>query len=268
MAALEAAACGLPMVLSDRSSEQEYFGGFAEYVNPADVDGLRSALLRAEQKRGDAERRNSLIDHVSEQFSWKRYAEETADFYEEVASQPTRSRPDIQPIVGAPIYFDLTTSVHSNGNPTGISRVETRALEALLEQYGDRITPVAWNSNSRNFMILNRADALRGIKLAELDALERSRALQVADDTSVLSEGWMVVLGGAWIRNAAYTDCLQSLKQLTGVSVKILVHDLIQMKLAHLYPDGAGAEFAKNARRLADVSDTFLVYSEFDSERP
>lgn len=35
LAALEAAAAGTPLVLSDRSSEREYFGDFAEYTNPA-----------------------------------------------------------------------------------------------------------------------------------------------------------------------------------------------------------------------------------------
>ena len=51
LAALEAGAAGAALVLSDRSSEPEYFGPFARYTNPADPRSIREAILEAYETR-------------------------------------------------------------------------------------------------------------------------------------------------------------------------------------------------------------------------
>ena len=38
---------GLPLVLSDRSGEREYFGAMASYCDPARVEDIRAHVLRA-----------------------------------------------------------------------------------------------------------------------------------------------------------------------------------------------------------------------------
>lgn len=47
VAAMEAAAIGVPLVLSRRSAEREYFGGVAEYCHPGSLDSIAAALARA-----------------------------------------------------------------------------------------------------------------------------------------------------------------------------------------------------------------------------
>jgi glycosyltransferase involved in cell wall biosynthesis len=260
LAALEAAAAGIPMVLSDRSSEQEYFGDYAEYVNPADVDGLRDALDRAASKRDDTIRRLELQNHMAENYNWQKYAEETAEVYDKVnsTSKPIFTGHAHQ---NGKIYFDLTTTFHASGNPTGIARVEDRAVRALIGQFGDRVVPIVWNSRTKNYLKISRATALIRTNLTELARMEKSGEAQPLLEGEA-SCGRIIVVGGSWIRNSEYIAALQALKRETGANLTVLVHDLIQMKLAHFYPEGVGAEFEANARIIVQAADDFLVYSD------
>jgi glycosyltransferase involved in cell wall biosynthesis len=260
LAALEAAAVGLPLVLSDRSSEREYFGDFAEYVNPADVAAIRTALESAIGKRHDEMRRAQLQEHVVENNSWDAYARATADVYERVlASKPIRQKRTDRS--AGPIYFDLTTTFHASGHPTGIARVEDRALRALIAKYRDRIVPVLWNGRTQGYLQISRAAALAGVRPDDLERLQADgRARPVSDGEGAGAR--ILVLGGAWIRNPQYIAALETFKRQIDANLTILIHDLIQMKLRHLYPEGVGDEFATNARLMARVADDFLVYSE------
>jgi glycosyltransferase involved in cell wall biosynthesis len=260
LAALEAAAAGLPLVLSDRSSEREYFGSFAEYVNPADIEAMRTALEGSISKRGDEERRAQLQQQIAENNSWDKYARETAAAYERVlASKPARRNRSRS--AAGKIYFDLTTTFHASGHPTGIARVEDRALRALIAKYRDRIVPVMWNGRTQAFLQLSRSAALVGIRADDLERLESEGAAKPIPDTK-LSDARIVVFGGAWIRNTQYIAALRALKAKLGATLTVLVHDLIQMKLKHLYPEGVGDEFDRNVRLLSNVVDDFLVYSD------
>jgi glycosyltransferase involved in cell wall biosynthesis len=261
LAALEAAAAGLPLVLSDRSSEREYFGEFAEYVNPADVDAMRGALEIAVSKRGDTARSTALQKQIADNHSWRKYALETAAVYEKAASGAARRRAGA-PRSQSPIYFDLTTTFHASGNPTGIARVEQRAFHALIAQAGDRVAPIVWNSRTKNYVRLNRATALVGTNLFELERMEKLGEIELAA-AAAPKGGRILVLGGSWIRNPEYISALQALKRDVDANLTVLVHDLIQMKLAHLYPEGVGKEFEQNAQLIAKAADDFLVYSDF-----
>lgn len=259
LAALEAAAAGLPLVLSDRASEQEYFGELAQYVNPVDLEGLRDALQRAATERSDESRRGALQRKVSEENNWKNYTRDTASLYDRVLALP-QSPP--QPIArDDTIYFDLTTSFHASGNPTGIARVEDRALKVLISCFGERVVPILWNGRTQRFAQLDQSTALAGVHAHNLDHLEESGDLQPLSDRA-FKGGQILILGGAWIRNRQYIAALQALKGELAANVTLLVHDLIQMKLKHLYPRGVGDEFETNARLMLRASDHFLTYSE------
>jgi glycosyltransferase involved in cell wall biosynthesis len=259
LAALEAAAAGLPLVLSDRSSEREYFGDFAHYVNPADVSGLREALESAAEQRNDVARRDSLKQKIAQEFGWERYTRETASAYERALALPQPSqRPHPS---GDKIFFDLTTSFHASGNPTGIARVEGRALQALLDSFEERVVPIVWNGRTQRFVQVSKSAARAGIRAEDLEQLEDSGDLKLLSDRD-FSGGQIVVLGGAWIRNRQYIAALHALKGEVAANVTLLVHDLIQMKLKHLYPAGVGDEFEANARLMVGLSDRFLAYSE------
>lgn len=80
LVALEAGMSGVPLVLPERGAAREYFGGWAEYVNPADHRGIRAKVLLA-LGRG---RSSALAGLVRRRYSWQAAAEATREAYEKV----------------------------------------------------------------------------------------------------------------------------------------------------------------------------------------
>jgi len=79
--ALEAMACGTPVVVSDVSSLPEVVGEAGAYVRPRDVDGLAEAILRLVE---DAEFRGELVRAGTAQaakFTWEKAARELVAVY-------------------------------------------------------------------------------------------------------------------------------------------------------------------------------------------
>lgn len=76
VAALEAAAVGVPLVLSRRSAEREYFGGLAEYCDPGSVESIATAVGRAIDSDSPGLRmlRRQL---VRDKYTWPAVAEQT-----------------------------------------------------------------------------------------------------------------------------------------------------------------------------------------------
>jgi glycosyltransferase involved in cell wall biosynthesis len=84
--ALEAMACGCPVVASNRGALPEVVGQAAVLVDAEDVEGLAQALLRVlgdDSLRADLARRGLSR---SQQFSWDRAARETLELYRRVAA--------------------------------------------------------------------------------------------------------------------------------------------------------------------------------------
>jgi glycosyltransferase involved in cell wall biosynthesis len=87
LANLEAAAAGCPLVVSNRSSEFEYYGDRVSYCDPSDPvsirDAVSAALERAHREpHGGAE----LARHVA-QYTWTRAAEQTLAAYRRTLAQ-------------------------------------------------------------------------------------------------------------------------------------------------------------------------------------
>jgi glycosyltransferase involved in cell wall biosynthesis len=82
--ALEAMACGCPVIVSNRSSLPEITGGAAIKVDPDDVEGLAIAL---QEVITNEESKQNLIDKGLKragEFSWQMTASETLNLYREV----------------------------------------------------------------------------------------------------------------------------------------------------------------------------------------
>jgi glycosyltransferase involved in cell wall biosynthesis len=80
LASMEAASAGCPVVVSNRTSEFEYYLDLAYYCDPADVGSIRQATLAAAESRG-AERWQRLAARIGE-YTWERSARSTLDAYE------------------------------------------------------------------------------------------------------------------------------------------------------------------------------------------
>jgi len=83
---LEAMACGTPVIASNRASLPEVIGDAGILVDPDDVEGMASAMLRV---LNDERLQKELSEKGMERaklFSWEKAAEETVAVYEEAFS--------------------------------------------------------------------------------------------------------------------------------------------------------------------------------------
>jgi glycosyltransferase involved in cell wall biosynthesis len=72
LVSLEAAAAGARVVAGSRAAEREYLGPDASYVDPLDLDGIRTAVVRA-LERPPRDRGDALERRLGAQ-TWERYA--------------------------------------------------------------------------------------------------------------------------------------------------------------------------------------------------
>ena len=80
---VEAALCGCGLAVSDRTSENEYFGADAYYCDPGSADSIRSAVLSAHRNhKADAPKRARLVEQFRSRFTWRQAAESTLSGYE------------------------------------------------------------------------------------------------------------------------------------------------------------------------------------------
>lgn len=86
-AALEAAASGCAMVMTTESGIRDYLGQDASYCDPADIEGLRRAVLTAWETPPSERLRNKMFD----EFTWLRSGEQTLGAYKQavVLQNPT-----------------------------------------------------------------------------------------------------------------------------------------------------------------------------------
>ena len=127
LAAMEAGVAGAPLVLSGMSSEREYFGRDACYVHPADVDGIRDAVLDALARRESAPARAERAGRMRAQFSIARHADETWAAYERLlATDQDRASPPTVVDVSALLHF-----VRARQPFTGVPLVERSVLTEL-----------------------------------------------------------------------------------------------------------------------------------------
>jgi len=92
---MEAALAGCAIVVGNQGAEREYFGEFAYYCNPADIDSVREAVLAAWEDR-DAARREAFREYILKRYTWSETARVTAEAYEQVLrfQQPFLAMPD------------------------------------------------------------------------------------------------------------------------------------------------------------------------------
>jgi glycosyltransferase involved in cell wall biosynthesis len=77
LASLEAAFLNCSLVVSPNGDTSEYFGDFAEFCDPADVDSIRDATVRAWGRLPSRE----LKQRIEERFTWTEAARATLAGY-------------------------------------------------------------------------------------------------------------------------------------------------------------------------------------------
>ncbi|MCL5257542.1 MAG: glycosyltransferase [Chloroflexi bacterium] len=86
---LEAGLSGCHIATTDRSSAPEYFGELASYCDPSDIDSIRRSVFQEYERPRDG----ALRRFISDNYTWRRAAEQTVAAYEALLSGGRRSIP-------------------------------------------------------------------------------------------------------------------------------------------------------------------------------
>lgn len=265
LAALEAAAAGAALVLSDESGESEYFGRFARYIDPADPASIRAAVLEAFETRRDAAEIAAQQAHIATAFSWDRHREATEAVHAEALAAARRRpaplpppRPALRAWRPVPIVYDVTTSANHSGRWTGIARVEAALAIALRAEPRADIRFVAWNNRAREFIEVP-FEGIRAGKLARLLAHHDAAPVPLLH----LPEGaHYIVPGSGWMQNPLYAESTVAFARRHRLRLTPIIHDIIPTKFPFWFNDGYAPVFEQNLALLLDGAEHILAISE------
>lgn len=269
LSALEAAASGAKLVLSDRSSEQEYFGQFARYCDPASPSSIREAVLAAYEIESTVDEVEAQKSYVMETYSWKHYAEDTAAVYQKAvegrAAHATsqKSKPSSAPSIatrGVPqrLVFDLTTSAGHTGRWTGISRVEMALANALADLPDVKVTFAAWHNRRKQFIPIPQAILESG----DLNGyVEHFGSTAAGLDETQIDGAPLIVCGSAWMQNSNYAAGVNSFARAQNLRLTPVICDIIPIKFPFWFDKGYTQIFEKNLQMLLAGADRVLAIS-------
>jgi Glycosyltransferase len=266
LAALEAAAAGVSLVLSDRSGEKEYFGDFAKYCDPADIFSIRTAILETWSAKPDPLRIEAQKAHVRQNYSWHNYARSTVDVYQQVAERVKAEPPAVDPVESEPhrtggLVFDITTWVNNALTLSGIVRVECALASQLLQQELD-VKFVCYHSGSASFVHVPRDIVAHNLVASYLATLRNEKAQPVFQNSDSGLYTDIVSVGSSWMQNPEYVSDLGEFARCHDLRLSVLMHDLTPYLFPHWYPVGYAQVWNENCRALVAQCSRMIVYSQ------
>ncbi len=152
LSVIEAGAAGTPLFLSDRSSEREYFGEHATYIDPGDLHNLRIAIKKELNNPEPPERREKRSLFVRERYSVERHVTGTLEVYRK-ATELTVGRSVNRRYASKRHYLDVTKAysvARHDIEVTGVPAVEFGIIEEALRKGHNDF--VAWDREFRTFV--------------------------------------------------------------------------------------------------------------------
>lgn len=225
LAALEAAAAGAALVLSDRSSEREYFGDYARYCDPSDPVAMRNTILDAyDSERSKADRR-TLQELARERHSYARHARETLAVYRQAWSAYTP--PAATPVVVIPtgrknrIIVDLTDLVYrryANTTTAGLRAV----ARTLVEYPACEAQLIAWNRANGRFVQIDPS----ALDQTDLGAYVEFAARSGRYPADFAAESRLLVMGDFWIDDGRYQRDLVTFADAGGLEIALSLNSV------------------------------------------
>ena len=131
LAALEAGLTGVPLILSDRSSEQEYFDHHADYVSPTDPEAMRAAILRAIDQQEAPAARDARVAFLREHYTDTIHVRDTLALYRKAIARDHGTVPD-------ELVIDVSSLLHSlrmGGHLTGVPLAERNLIAEIVAMH-------------------------------------------------------------------------------------------------------------------------------------
>ncbi|MBP0446992.1 glycosyltransferase [Roseomonas sp. SSH11] len=275
LAALEAAASGANLVVSDESGESEYFGASARYCDPGDPASIRNAILEAYETSRDAAEVEAQKAFIAETYSWDRHREKTEAVYGEALSALAIRAPaafssrgrNAEPGPGTPvvaadrpvtIVYDVTSSANHTGRWTGIARVEAALALTLRANPRTRILFVAWNNKAKQFVEV----PFEGIRAGKLSRFLAHYDTNPAPLLNVPAGAHYVVPGSGWMQNSLYAENVVAFARRHRLRLTPVIHDIIPTKFPFWFNDGYAPVFEQNLTMLLDGASHVIAISQ------
>ena len=256
LAALEAAAAGVPLALSDTSSEREYFGDHAQYCAPWDPDDIRRAVLKASQR--PAEDTRALQDLVAQRYSWARYAELTAKAYDQLqktvpAPVPRAAAPPVSAGLSAPppLALDITGLIAERGRAVRRDVLADLA-QALHESHDVRL--VYWHTDLQRYIDAPR-NGWGGGQLARHAVLAR----QARSDAASIDGHALIVPGQSWAHDRAQFHALADLHSAADVIILSYIDQPGILSAPHWYPAEQEAALLQTLPEMAQLASALIT---------
>ncbi len=154
LAALEAASMGTPLVVSETSGEDEYFGEFAKYVHPLDIKAIQDSVLYFLNLKNKEKYKKEFSLFIRENFNIDKHAIDTLNVYKKVIKKNTL-------IKQRKIFFDITSLVHTyanNVNPTGGPALEEKIFNTIIKNKNLDTDFICWNSKYHKFLRISKEE--------------------------------------------------------------------------------------------------------------
>lgn len=162
LAALEAGLTGVPLVLSNMSSEPEYFGEHADYISPVDIGAMRETIVRVLERKETSNQLEARKSFLRNRYSETEHVKATLALYRNAARQATDEGND------RGIILDVSSMLHSlrvGGHLTGVPLAE-RSIVAEIMRLRPTTRCIAFNDYKRRFI---------EIPFGELEAFDPER---------------------------------------------------------------------------------------------
>ena len=270
LAALEAGAAGARLVLSDRSGEREYFGDFAQYCDPADIESIRIAVQEAWYERRDPQQIEAQKAYIRQYFSWQKYAQDTLNVYQQVVAraasaisdETTEKLSEVEPHRTGGVLFDITTWVNNALTLSGIVRVECALAGQLLQRRDLDVKFVCYHSPSASFVEVPRDIVAHNLVASYQATLRSEKARPAFQNSDPQRYADIVSVGSSWMQNHEYVSDLNEFARRNGLRLSILMHDMTPYLFPHWYPVGYAEVWNENCRALVSRCSKVIIYSQ------
>jgi len=266
LAALEAAAAGVNLVLSNRSSEQEYFKNYAQYCDPGDPESIRLAVESAYQNPLNEAQRKQQQLYVETEFSWTAYTQKTIEVYRKVLNSKVNSSNLTSPTTRLcepnTIYVDLTTSANYTGRWSGIARLEFMLAKSLFELMPYHVKFIVWNSPSGYYFEVPPPEQ---ISLEQLTTVAREPIESFPDfihRPTFEEKSVVFMMGSSWMQNQGYVYSLLHTCKCNQLKLAFVSADIIPVKFPEWMPPGYNSRFLPHLKLLLEHLDFIFAISE------
>jgi glycosyltransferase involved in cell wall biosynthesis len=236
---LEAMQCGTPVITSNTSSLPEVVGDAGITMDPADLDGLCSALHQVMENPALRQEMSRRARRQASCFNWDKCIEQTIAVYKKVLSvSEFRTRHGKGPaVVVDGVIFQL-----QHGKPFGISR-----------QWLSLLSELSHTSLAGRIVLLDRngtAPDIPGLRRRKLPAFRLGNA---CDEAAALDEICRAEGAGLFV-STYYTFCCKT-------DSLLMLYDMIPERFDKVSPDAPNPEW-RDKYHAIENSTSFIAISQ------